>query len=1085
MKKDSKLTEKGVRMPDIREVQRDEIIKEYLQDVERLNNEASRLQRFSMLLQPLLGYEPGFIDKYCGGFETYLKVRNKDRILKGRADNLYGNVIIEFEANLLRTRTEAEEQLRRYVAILWSQESPASRTPYLCLAGDGIQFISFTPTLANPNAQHVAPDEVHLHELEKVDWKKTDPADIFFWLDRYFLRQEIYTPTSEKIEADFGPKSHAFQTANASLLALWRQVKDRSVFAVVYEAWDKYLRIVYGSEVAGDELFVRHTYLATLAKLMAWMRLTESSEPPPDDQTLKMLEGRLFKDLGINNFLEEDFFSWVARSPADEVTLKAVRGLFSILRKYRMRELSEDVLKSLYQELVDPETRHDLGEFYTPDWLADRMVHKMMDANERGAMLDPACGSGTFLYLAIKEKKRRLGDSKETLKHILEAVCGADIHPLAVITAKTNYILALGDLLEKRPGPVSIPVFLADTNFLPQREIEASRKLWRKLPGYRVHLDKGEFHLPDLLLQDLDTYDRAIELTKDFAYDHRGKSINLQGFRNLLKVKNFPRWEDHELTQALLDIAQKLKAAMEDKRDTIWAFILKNIFKPLFFKDRFDFILGNPPWIAFRYLEPAYQEKMKTRIIREYRLLSGRGELITHLEIGTLFLVRAADLYLKPGGVIGFVLPRAIFTADQHDNLRREAFKFSQDDKFKVFWTELWDCDQVAPLFNVPGCVLWGEKQISAPQVRESLRGQVLSGKLPRKNASLSEAEENLTVTDTEFSLHRRGRRSYWAPGAATLTKYASPYKKQFFQGATIVPRSFWFVQVQPSRFGIDLSRPPLTTDPRAIKEAKAPYKEVKLSGNVESRFLYATLLSTDLLPFGHLDYRLVVLPIEPKGKAYHLFDYIEARRKGFSDLAQWLGKVEEEWQGRRTSKAERLSALDWLDYRKKLTGQNPKAKFWVIYNKSGTFLTATKIERNPIEFGTNGQKITNGGFLPDHVTYYSEVPSEKEAYYLVSILNAPKIDQLLTPMKTRGAWGPRDIHKKVLELPIPQFDTENHIHLHLAKLAEHCEKRVSEWLSQGGPGKVKSIGRLRQMVRQMLKAELEEIDSLVQQILD
>jgi len=59
--------------------------------------------------------------------------------------------------------------------------------------------------------------------------------------------------------------------------------------------------------------------------------------------------------------------------------------LLGLLRNYNLRELSEDVLKSLYQELVDPKTRHDLGEYYTPDWLAARMVSRLLEEQPRGA----------------------------------------------------------------------------------------------------------------------------------------------------------------------------------------------------------------------------------------------------------------------------------------------------------------------------------------------------------------------------------------------------------------------------------------------------------------------------------------------------------------------------------------------------------------------------------------------------------------------------------------------------------------------------------------------------------------------------
>jgi len=1079
MTKGSKLREKDVRMPDIKQDQRDELITQYLTEVEPLHHETARSQRFGMLLHALFAVVPQFIEDFVSGVEKYLKVRQKDRILKGRADNLFGNVVIEFEADLTRTRAEAEEQLRRYVAILWSQEAPDSRTPYLCLAADGVLFLTYTPSLADPQKVELTSEDVHLELLEDVDWRKFSPLEVYFWLDRYFFRQEIYPPSSERMEKDFGVRSHAFRTAQATLAALWRQVKERSSFEVVFDAWDKYLRVVYGSKVAGDELFIKHTYLATLAKLLAWMRLTESREHPDDAQIIRMLEGRLFKDLEIDNFLEEDFFSWPARHPAQAAGLKVVRGLFSILQKYNLRGLSEDMLKSLYQELVDPETRHDLGEFYTPDWLAHRMVNQMLDSNPQAAMLDPSCGSGTFLYLAIKEKRRRLGDSRETLDHIFASVFGVDIHPLAVITAKTNYILALGDLLKKR-GPVALPVFLANTIALPEREVW--RKLWRQLPSYRVNLYGSPINLPEVLMTDLGLYDRCIELIQGFVADHRGEPISLQTFSKFLQVQNFPLAEQEEVLEAIFPVAEALKRFLESDRDTIWAFVLKNIYKPLFLKNRFDFLMGNPPWISLRYLEPEYQKFIKQQI-KDYRLLTGKGHLITHMEVAALFLVRAADLYLKDGGSIAFVMPRSVFTADQHDELRRGAFRFTQDKMLHLVWTALWDCDRVVPLFNVPACVVWGEK-IKALHGPETIPGEIISGTLLRKNASLTEAEQKLTFEPTTFAVFRYGKRSYWDQGTGGVTKAASYYKKRFFQGATIVPRAFWFVQVEPSALGFNPHRPPLVTDPRAIKKAKKPYQDVHFSAQVESRFLYATLLSTDLVPFGHMGFRLVVLPVLPHGKGYHLLDAGTARKEGYSYLAKWLEKVEEEWIKRRGAKAENLSALEWLDYRKKLTSQEPGATYRVTYITSGTNLTAALVENRPIKFAINGEEITFQGFVADHVTYYMETSDPNEAAYLVAVLNSPTIDKMIKPMQSRGLWGPRHIHTKVLELPIPKFEAENPQHQRLSALGEQCTQKVQAWLSQGGPGKVTSIGRLRQMVRQMLNSELSEIDGLVASLL-
>jgi hypothetical protein len=1047
----------------------------WLQNKAGQANESGRAIKFFALLKDLFDIDAEFVEKYAQGLEKYIRVKQKDGIRRGRIDELFGNLVIEFEKNLQKTQSDAEEQLRRYIAYLWSQEEPGQRNPYICLAGDGRNFIAYSPIIQDTSQKEIQPDEVRLEPIEQVDVCALDAQDIYLWLDRYFLRKEVLTPTTEEIVKDFGAKSHAFQTVSQTLLSAWRSHKAESEFAVVYDSWEKYLRIVYGSEIAGDELFARHTYLATLAKLMAYTRIAGVSPLESDKEILSMLNGEIFREVRIENFLEEDFFSWVSRKEAAKTGLSVVRWLFSILRKYNLQRLSEDVLKSLYQGLVDPQTRHDLGEFYTPDWLAHRIVKKLLSEKPEGSVLDPACGSGTFLYLAIREKRERLGDSQKTLRHILDSVCGADVHPLATIIAKTNYILALGDLL-RRPGgrgTVSLPIYLADTLRLPEK---VSQDVVEQIPSYKVELDGTQINLLEPLLKETAVYDQAIELAKEFARQNKGRKITEESFINFITAQDFALKGSKPVVESLFHIAEALKTFIEKNRDTIWAFILKNAYKPLFFKNKFDFVVGNPPWIAFRYMEPNYQGFLKGQITNKYRLLTGRGHLITHLEVASLFLVRAADLYLKSGGEIAFVLPKSIFSADQHDGLRRRTFRFPEDLAHKLLHREVWDCENVEPLFNVPACVLIAEKG-KIDSTTYPLKGEILSGKLDRKNAPLADAEKALAVTDVEFLLHTRGKRSFWATEKTEKAKEESFYKQSFFQGATIVPRSFWFVQVKSSLLGFNPDLPPLETADRAVEQAKDAYKSVFFTGNVESRFLYATLLSTDLLPFGHLGFRLVVLPIEPAADKYHLITSKEARKRGFYNLAQWLEKAEEEWTKRRGAKRKQITALDWLDYRKKLTSQNPQAKYAVIYNTSGTYLTASLVEMKDIQSEASG-------FVADTKTYFLELDNRRECFFLVAILNAPLIDSLTKPMQSRGLWGPRDFHKKPLELPIPQFDAANATHLRLAELGKECTHKVEKWVKSGGAGKIKSIGKLRSMVRKMLKPELTEIDNLVKELL-
>jgi len=1061
-------------MPDIRQARWEQVVSAYLESVQAQQSESAKSHRFFGLLKDLFGLQPGFIEDYVAGIEKYVKVKQKDRILRGQVDNLFGNLVIEFERDLTKTPREAEEQLRRYVAVLWSQEGPGKRAPYLCMATDGVSFAVYSPTIQDREALDITPEDVRLEPLEGVDLSSLKPQKVYFWLDRYFLRREILSPKTENIVKDFGLRSHAFQVASQTLLSLWNRLKGKPEFSVVYESWEKYLLIVYGSSVADEELFIRHTYLATLAKLMAWSRLTEAEISPDRDQVLSVLEGQFFtRQAGIENFLEEDFFSWLAREDARQAGVETARMLLSLLQNYNLRELSEDVFKSLYQELVDPKTRHDLGEYYTPDWLAHRMVQRLLDANPEGTLLDPACGSGTFLYLAVREKRERLKDSAQTLAHILDSVVGVDIHPLAVIVAKTNYILALGDLLGKRRGKISIPIYLSDTIRLPER--------WADTPmaDYEVEIDDQTIYLPQALLESPELYDEAIEAAKEFAVQRVDRQPTGEQFTNYLRAQHPNLLEGDVPVHKLFVISKALRRLIETRRDTIWAFVLKNIYKPLFLKGRFDLVVGNPPWLSFRYAEPRYQEFLKEQITKTYGLLSGRGELITHMELATLFFLRAADLYLMDGGTIAFVLPRSLFSADQHDDLRQGRFK-GVDLRFE----EVWDLEGVKPLFNVPSCVLFAQKERGA-KLAYPIPGQTLSGKLGRRNAELKEAKESLAVEGVQFSLSKVGKRSFWGVGKGIEAKEESPYKSLFKNGATMYPRAFWFVQVTPSPLGFNPALPPLETAERAKKYAKDAYKGLVLKGNVESRFLYATLLSTDLLPFGHFDYRLVVLPIERSGEGYELVTAEEARKKGFLHLAQWLEEVQEEWEKRRGEKAERIDSLGWLNYRRKLISQNTQVKYKVIYPVSATYLCACVVEDQPVEFDIGGQKLQANGLVVDYVTYYFETNTEDEAHYLAATLNAPVIDRLIKPMQARGLWGPRHICKKVLELPIPQFDPSEKEHLKLAELGQVCTQKVAEWLQSGGPGKMRSIGKLRSMVREMLAEELGEIDGLVKEMME
>ena len=1073
-KKPPKLPEKPSRFGDLFDVQKSATIRNYVEEISHLGSESARCQRFLLLLKDIFGeVNTNFVEDYLRGVEKYVKSKGKDVVLKGRVDNLYGNLVIEFERDLGKTLPEAKEQLKRYVACLWS-EKEERKVNYLCLAADGIDFQVFSPRTEKPLTESLLPEDILLEKVDELRLPTPEPYQAYFWLDRYFFRERILSPRTEEFEQDFGMRSPAFIFSFRLLKESLKQVESRSDFHVIYENWERYLRVTYGSVIGSKDLFLRHTYLATLAKLIAWARLTEKSSIPSSEEISSILNGEFFRGQRIANFLEEDFFSWVAREGAETTGVDVSKKLVSLLLRYNLKQLSEDVLKALYQELVDPEARHDLGEYYTPDWLAHRMVERVLNENPHYSVLDPACGSGTFLYMTIKYKRDTLGNSRETLEHILENVVGIDIHPLAVIITKTNYLLALGDLFKKRRKPVALPIYLADSIRLP--EVEVQPKLGTPLPGFGLEIEGKQVIIPEVLIHDPQLYDEAIEVSKEFARNFAGREGgDEKTFLNFLERVSSKIAADKTLSLALYSLAKAMKELIEERRDTIWAFILKNLYKPLFLKGNFDIGLGNPPWLSYRYVEKGeYQKFLKRQMVEEYRLLSGKGELITQMELGTLFFLRAADLYLKEEGTIGFVLPRSVFSSDQHHNFRRSYFSLN------LGFEEVWDLEEVEPLFNVPACVFFGKRGI---ETKHPLKCQVFSGKLERKNSSLGEADQALAITPEELFVTQVGKRSFLSTSKMKSSIGARSFYRPYFKcGACIYPRPLWFAEIKSHpTFGFDPSLPYVSTAERAQKEAKPAYKGLKLEGNIEKDFLYATLLSTDIVPFGHLEFRIVVLPLLPSDEHFKLLNADEARSQGFLNLANWLEKAQSEWQERRGEKAERMNVQEWLDYRRKLSSQK-RAQYKVLYPTSATYLCACVVVDKPISFEVEGQTVKAQEFVVDYVTYFCDTDDKEEAYYLAAVLNSPVVDELLKPMQSRGLWGPRHICKKVLEIPIPQYSLSDENHQALSQLGEQCAQKVEQLLPQHA--KSRSIGHTRRLIKAQLEEELTQIDNLVKQIL-
>ncbi len=839
-------------------------------------------------------------------YELELMVKSSRLQVRGKIDTVIGDVIFEVKTNLVKELIDAQAQLRRYLSVF---EERYPGRPCIGMATDGVVFFVYRPLFNKINT-----GECELEETERQDLRKLSDQEAILWLDRYLFRRAPKEPTEEDILARFGASSPTCRLALAQLKEWWRQVEHEASTALKFELWQKQLTIVYGEGLGSEALFLKHTYLATVAKLLAAVAFRR-----PVGDVSDVLVGTHFLNVQIHNFVEEDLFFWPMHPKVrHEATVLAER-LLGQLREYDPKGFNEDILKGLYQGLVDPEVRHELGEYYTPDWLAESMLRHVIDGNPTIRMIDPACGSGTFLFLGIRlisERLKSAGWPKEKiLRHIEQNVFGIDVHPLAVLISRTNYLLACAPLLGARKGAFNIPVYLGDS--LMYRTVAGTMDI----PDVEIRVgDDLSLWFPDEL-----THDPALldEVVRTMAHWADQGSTGGAGFDAFLRGADITPAGRNGLRKTF----RTMRALVESDRDSIWGYVVRNLARPYVLSrgERFDLVIGNPPWLAQRYIKSAeYQGFVKTRMA-SFGIKPKGGHLVTHLDLSALFFAECSFRYLRIGGTIAFVMPRGALRGRQY----REFTKFQFGGFTFVAGTEFWDLKDVKPLFKVPACVLICKRE-AAPNQAVPLR--IISGKLPRKNASWQQACDVLTVqADT------------WVREKSLMKP--SEYHSQFRQGATLVPQCFWFVRFDSDpMLGVNPKAPVARTDVQP--DAKKPWNDIELKGQGEADFLWGCILPEDMLPFAARGMRLVIVPgkIRESG-AIDLLDAQAAMQRGYQYLGAWLAEAEEIWKDRKTAAAP-AKLNDWIDWRGKLSAQfPPHGRYLVLYTKSATHLTACVAE--------------------------------------------------------------------------------------------------------------------------------------------
>jgi hypothetical protein len=431
---------------------------------------------------------------------------------------------------------------------------------------------------------------------------------------------------------------------------------------------------------ASHILFAMHTYYSFVVKLLTSELLSISEHGPSSvceeiiatktvDELCAVLarieKSEHYKRYRISNFLEGDFFSWYlnerSRPLADALRMVAREFLdFEPASAILLPEAKQDLLKEFYSSLVDEQIRHDLGEYYTPDWLAQHLLDRAgYDGSPDKRVLDPACGSGTFLVESIRRLKDKCEaggmSSIATLETILSNVKGIDLNPLAVISARANYILSIYDLVFDLGHDIELPVYLADSINVPAQKVDLAGN---KYLEYVLDTEVKRFVLEmPWQLVEAQVVGKVLLACEEAVDKSQGFDRFLQALR--ADPETVPHLSESVVSR-LGEFFEAILSLEKKEWDRIWCRILKNNFGPRSFS-RFHYIVGNPPWVRWSRLPETYRERVKA-FCDYYGLVSGRGYSGgIESDISTVITFSAADHWLLEGGTIAFLITWTVF----------------------------------------------------------------------------------------------------------------------------------------------------------------------------------------------------------------------------------------------------------------------------------------------------------------------------------------------------------------------------------------------------------------------------------------
>ena len=739
-----------------------------------------------------------------------------------------------------------------------------------------------------------------------------------------------------------------------------------------------------GNDTDAVDLFISHTLLITVARAVINTLQSEERRKSPE---AAMSDGFAYWPQDRNQY-----------GPAHNAGVEWTERVFTTADTYDWRRRARDVMRTLYQELIPTEQRKAFGEYYTPDWLAGMLAERIIDDAwlEKAVaehlysaelppglgVLDPACGSGTFLFHAARrilqsDALQRQGvTAARQADFVARLINGIDIHPIAVEISRATLLRALP--AEPSAGIDALQIYQGDALIYTRRGMAIANR--EDLPFYTIESPMGtEVRIPVSFTKNADFGENLRRMVNAANQGHpipAGVSARLNDKDAAIIVESF---------DALCKICR-------EESNNIWSWYIANTIAPSILSERkVDRILANPPWVMLGDIQVEERRNDMEQLSRSLGLYVRRGRF----DIAALFVKRCRHNYLVNDGKgkAAWLLNRAALTgsnwaparADQKEN-NMEFYDFS---KIKD-----------APFTGALACAWIQDHKTNNGIVRFTLENVNPGDKI-------KVTEDWEPATQAKVSINIAPERL-----PAAVSEYVTGSRVPFTSGFKIDP--ICLIQVADSR-ETEGGMVNFTT----VRSRHEPYKsEGTQRGQVSATWLRNVSPSRALLPFNTQATKFqAIIPVTESGEPD------PARETSpYWQMAETIYR-RYPTQGETTPK----DLLGRMDYQGKLLrqttiAQNNGGLVKLLYNKSGQILRACRVE--PSVLATDS-------------IYHGILATADEAAYLAAILNAPCLQLAYRQSRKSDRNFDTQFWRTV---PIPRYNPDSAAHRALAELCRQAE---------------------------------------------